>query len=52
LAVNEKDNLISTLQTELADIKRYTQHIEVRYKEVSDSEDAANRKVLTLLTEV
>lgn len=46
----EKEN--SSAKTELEDLKRYTAHIEIRFKEMSDAEDIANRKVLTLLDEV
>ena len=37
---------------QIDDLKRYASHIEKRFKEVSDAEDVANRKVLTLLDEV
>ena len=37
---------------EIDDLKQYVSHIEKRYKEASNAEDVANRKVLTLLEEV
>ena len=39
-------------QVELEEMKRYATHIEGRYKEMSDAEETANRKVLKLLDDV
>ena len=34
------------------ELKRYTKHIEIRFKDISEAEERANNKVLTLLDEV
>lgn len=47
-----KDEEVQKITQELDELKRYTDHIEIRYKEVSEAEEQANRKVLTLLDEV
>lgn len=50
--IKNKNDEISQLRNELDELQAYSSHIEVRYKEASDAEDASNRKVLSLLQEI
>ena len=50
--IRKKDNEIDQLYQELNDLKRYAAHFEKKFKQATDLEEEANRKVLTLLNEI